>query len=125
MVAGEDTQAARINRHAVEQAVLHREVRHQHVGRRISGGGEVGVERLARPAIDGHVARIGRGAREGCLRHAAKHQNRIIIAGFPGGRVQAAERGPHRMVPGPHQVEPQFRQALKGRRQRGPDQEFL
>ena len=125
MIAGKHAQAAGVDRHAVQQAVFHGEVGHQHVRLSRALGGHVGVQSFAGAAVQRQVARIPRGSFQRFLRNAPQHHDRVVIRCFPDDRVQPAEDCALRVMPAPHQIQAELGQPAERRGNRRLDQEFL
>ncbi len=124
VVAGKHAQSAAIDRHAFHQPVLHRKIRDQPVVGWLGAFQIAGIA-VASPAIGRQKSGIrGRAFQRG-LRHPSQHQDRIVAAIPPQRRIQPAEQGSDRVVPTPQHVVGKIAHASDGRRQRGPDKEFL
>ncbi len=122
VIARQHPQAARVNREAIEQSVLHREVRYLHGG--IGARRQIRIQNFAGPPVQRQKAGVGRRALESGLLHAAQQHHGVVVGRLPDRRIQTAEDRAQRMVPAPHQVQAQFRQALQGRRQCRTNHQF-
>ena len=124
MIAGEDAEAARIDRQAFGEAVLGGEIGDQlAVGRR----GALAHARIVDGTggtIERQVARVGGRPLQGGLRDAAQHQDRIVAALPPDDGIEAAEHGADDRLPTPDDVVGQFGQTGQRVGQTGTYQKF-
>src|SRR6185437_6306517 len=123
VVAGEDAEAAGVDREALVKAVLRAEIGHQGLVAARRRRGDISVERLQRATIAGNVNRIARGAVQARLRNAAQKQARITAGLLPELGVQILEQRSNRTVPGEEKIARQLRQTFKGFRDDGCDLE--
>ncbi len=112
MVAGEHTQAARIDREALVESILGAEVGDQ---RRIGGSWrrDVIVERLQRLRITPEIGRILRRLIERLLADASKEQSRIALGLLPQLGIKVFEQRARRPVPPEKQVASQLGESRK------------
>ena len=124
MIAREDAQTTGVDRQALGQPELGREVAH---ARTDAGLGGIGVQvpgQLSSSACKlPPIPRITGGPVEPHLIGGPQQEHRVVIGGLPTGRVQPPEQSGRLMVPGPTQVEGQIVERRQCRRDRGNDGE--
>ena len=110
MVAGQDAQAAGIDRQRLVQAELHGEIGHLHLGIAVGVLLEPGLlpQILGEFLIDhlevGHEAFVGLERFQGGLLEDAQHLHRVVAGGLPQIGIQAAEEVDGVRLPAPPQV---------------------
>src|SRR4051794_16947466 len=80
MVAGENPEAARVDRQALGKSILRGEVGDQLTVLRDRLFARARVIHVAGRAIDGHVARVVGGALQSSLRDTAQHEHGVVAA---------------------------------------------
>ncbi len=93
MIAGENSQAARIDGQTLGEPVLGGEVGDQFAIGRRRGFEDAGIIGFTRATVKGKVAGVGAGAFQGGLGDAAQHQDGIVAAIAPQGRDRAGGTG--------------------------------
>ena len=123
MIAGQDAEPARINRQALAQAVLRREIGRRALRRQraevLCGNAHVGVKGLHCGLIQPQVGLVMRHDEQTGLGRLFDDRHGIVSAAFPLRRI---ERGKQLMafgMPAPPQVMGQLAQPPDGLRQRG------
>ena len=124
VIAGEYSQAARVDRQALGKTVFGREIGDQLAVCRRGRLTHARVVRFAGHPVQREVARVGRGPLQGGLRNPAQHQNRIVPAIPPQRRIQPPEQSPDNRLPAPQDVVSQLGHAGKRLGQGGANQEF-
>ena len=117
VVAGEDAEAARVDRQAFVDAELRAEVRHQVVGaeaarvlpeRRL---GVIRVERGEHPRQAVEECRVGRGVEQALLVDALQHRLGAMADRVPERRVEAREQRARRPIPAVPEIAGELLQA--------------
>ncbi len=122
VVAGEDAEAARVDRQALVEAELRAEVGDQLASaehRRLFGGGRAAVVRVEggeRAVVVVEEHRIARGFVEPALVHAPQQRLRVLPHRVPERRIEAVEERARGAVPAEPQV---VRELLEARQRRG------
>ncbi len=104
VVAGEDAEAAGINRKALGQTVFRGEVGDEFSTFATGRPLHVGVIALTCQVVLVYVTRVGGGSLERGLRNPIEHYDRVITSLFPDGWVQAAEESANDRFPTPDDV---------------------